>query len=62
MLLEIINSAGLSDEQKQAAVDSMVQMTAIAEKESAAEILLEEVIISCAKPAHDGWPSGRFLP
>lgn len=40
-LLEIINSAGLSDEQKQAAVDSMVQMTAIAEKEAAAEILLE---------------------
>ncbi|MCI9338044.1 MAG: SpoIIIAH-like family protein [Lachnospiraceae bacterium] len=40
-LLEIINSAGISDEQKQAAVDSMVQMTAIAEKESAAEILLE---------------------
>jgi len=40
-LLEIINSAGISDEQKQAAVDSMVQMTAIAEKEAAAEILLE---------------------
>ena len=40
-LLEIINSEGISDEQKQAAVDSMVQMTAIAEKESAAEILLE---------------------
>lgn len=40
-LLEIINSAGISDEQKQAAVDSMVEMTAIAEKEAAAEILLE---------------------
>lgn len=40
-LLEIINSTGLSDEQKQAAVDSMVQMTEIAEKEAAAEILLE---------------------
>ena len=40
-LLEIINSAGLTDEQKQEAVDSMVQMTAIAEKEAAAEILLE---------------------
>lgn len=40
-LLEIINSAGLSDEQKQAAVDSMVAMTAVAEKEAAAEILLE---------------------
>lgn len=40
-LLEIINSAGLSDEQKQAAVNSMVEMTEIAEKEAAAEILLE---------------------
>lgn len=40
-LLEIINSAGLTDTQKQEAVDSMVQMTEIAEKEAAAEILLE---------------------
>ena len=40
-LLEIINSEGLSDEQKQSAVDTLVQMTAIAEKEAAAEILLE---------------------
>lgn len=40
-LLEIIGSEGISDEQKQAAVDSMVQMTAVAEKEAAAEILLE---------------------
>ena len=40
-LMEIINSEGITDEQKQAAVDSMVEMTAIAEKEAAAEILLE---------------------
>lgn len=40
-LLEIIGSEGITEEQKQAAVDSMVQMTAIAEKEAAAEILLE---------------------
>lgn len=40
-LLDIINSEGLTDEQKQEAVDTMVRMTAIAEKESAAEILLE---------------------
>lgn len=40
-LLEIINSEGITDEQKQAAVDGMVEMTAIAEKEAAAEILLE---------------------
>lgn len=57
-LLEIINSAGLSDEQKQAAVDSMVQMTAIAEKESAAEILLEakgfqDVVVSINGDAVD---------
>lgn len=40
-LLDIINSTGLTDEQKQDAVDSMVEMTEIAEKEAAAEILLE---------------------
>ncbi len=40
-LMDIINSTGLTDEQKQTAVDSMVEMTEIAEKESAAEILLE---------------------
>ena len=57
-LLEVINSAGISDEQKQAAVDSMVQMTAIAEKESAAEILLEakgfqDVVVSINGDAVD---------
>ncbi|MBR1930265.1 MAG: SpoIIIAH-like family protein [Lachnospiraceae bacterium] len=40
-LLEIIGSEGLTDTQKQEAVDSMVRMTEIAEKEAAAEILLE---------------------
>lgn len=40
-LLEIINSAGLTDVQKQSAVDTMVRMTQIAEMEMAAEILLE---------------------
>ena len=40
-LLEIINSDELSDEQKQEAVNTLVQMTAIAEKETAAELLLE---------------------
>lgn len=40
-LLEIINSAGITDEQKQDAVNNMVRMTEIAEKEAAAEILLE---------------------
>ncbi|MCI8798613.1 MAG: SpoIIIAH-like family protein [Lachnospiraceae bacterium] len=57
-LLEIINSAGLSDDQKQAAVDSMVEMTDIAEKEAAAEILLEakgfqDVVVSINGDAVD---------
>ncbi len=40
-LLEIINSTELSDAQKQEAVDSMVHMTEVAEKEAAAEVLLQ---------------------
>ena len=40
-LLDIIGNEYLSDEQKQQAVNSMVEMTQIAEKEAAAEILLE---------------------
>lgn len=40
-LLDIINSTALSDEQKQSAVDNMIEMTSVAEKETAAEILLE---------------------
>lgn len=57
-LLEIINSAGLTDEQKQEAVNSMVTMTAIAEKEAAAEILLEakgfqDVVVSINGDAVD---------
>lgn len=57
-LLEIINSDGLSDAQKQEAVNTMVQMTAIAEKEAAAEILLEakgfsDVVVSINDGAVD---------
>ena len=40
-LLEIINSDGLSDTQKQGAVAAMVEMTDIAEREVAAEVLLQ---------------------
>lgn len=40
MLLEIVNNEKLSDAQKQEAVNEMVQMTEIAEKEAAAESLL----------------------
>lgn len=39
-LLEIIDNEGLSDEQKQDAVNQMVAMTDIAEKEAAAETML----------------------
>lgn len=39
-LLEVINNSALSDEQKQSAVDQMIQLTAVAEKENAAETLL----------------------
>ena len=40
-LLEIINNANISETQKQEAVSSMISMTDMAEKETAAEILLE---------------------
>lgn len=40
-LLEIINNANITETQKQEAVDSMIAITGIAEKETAAEILLE---------------------
>jgi stage III sporulation protein AH len=57
-LMEIINSTGLTDVQKQAAVDTMVRMTTIAEKEAAAEILLEakgfkDVVVSINGDAAD---------
>lgn len=57
-LMEIINSTGLTDEQKQEAVNNMVQMTAYAEKEAAAEILLEakgfsDVVVSINGDAVD---------
>ena len=40
-LLEIINNANIGETQKQEAVTSMISMTDVAEKETAAEILLE---------------------
>ncbi len=57
-LLEIINSTGLTEEQKQQAVNDMVAMTDIAEKEAAAEILLEakgfsDVVVSINDGAAD---------
>ncbi|MBQ9142459.1 MAG: SpoIIIAH-like family protein [Lachnospiraceae bacterium] len=57
-LLEIINSDGLTDVQKQAAVETMVEMTSVAEKETAAEILLQakgfdDVVVSINDDAVD---------
>ena len=40
-LMEIINSTTIADDKKQEALDTMVEMTEIAEKEMEAEILLE---------------------
>lgn len=40
-LLEVINNTNISEEQKQDAIDNMIELTEIAEKETAAEILLE---------------------
>ncbi len=51
MLMELINSTNITDDQKQSAIDEMVQMTDVAEKELAAETLLvaqgfDEVVVS----------------
>ena len=40
-LLEIINNANIAESQKHEAVDSMIELTDVAERETAAEILLE---------------------
>lgn len=50
-LLEVINSASVSETQKQSAIDGMISMTDIAERETAAENLLvakgfSEVVVS----------------
>ncbi len=39
--LEIINNTNIAEEQKQEAIDGMIELTDVAEKETAAEILLE---------------------
>lgn len=57
-LLEIINNVNISEEQKQAAIDNMIALTEIAEKETAAEILLEskgfeDVVVSISDETVD---------
>ena len=41
MLMEVINNESLSEEERQEAVASMVELTDLAEKEAAAEMMLE---------------------
>ncbi len=54
-LLEIINNTGISEDQKQNAVATMTEMTQIAEKEAAAELLLESKGFSgCVVSISDG--------
>ncbi len=40
-LLGVINNTSITEEQKQAAIDSMIRLTDVAEREAAAEMLLE---------------------
>lgn len=40
-LLEVINNENISEDQKQSAIDSMTSMTDVAEREAAAELLLD---------------------
>ena len=49
--MDIVNNTNITEDQKQSAINSIIEMTDIAEKESAAEILLEakgfqDVVIS----------------
>lgn len=57
-LMEVINSTALSDKEKQDAVDKMVTLTDIAQRESDAEMLLEakgftDVVVSITEDAAD---------
>ncbi len=57
-LLNIINSTGVSEQQKQSAIEGMIMLTDIAEKETAAEILLEakgfeDVVVSISETGVD---------
>lgn len=56
--LEIINNTNITEEQKQDAVDGMIALTDVAEKETAAEILLEakgfeDVVVSITEDMVD---------
>ena len=58
ILMKLINSTNITDEQKQGAIDEMVEMTDIAEKELAAETLLSaqgfnDVVVSINESSAD---------
>ena len=58
ILMELINSTNITDEQKQGAIDEMVEMTDIAEKELAGETLLSaqgfnDVVVSINESSAD---------
>jgi stage III sporulation protein AH len=57
-LLEIINNDSITDAQKQDAIDSMIAMTDVSERENAAELLLEakgfsDVVVSITDDSAD---------
>lgn len=57
-LLEIVNNTGITDDLKQDAINKMIAMTDIAERENAAEILLEakgftDVVVSISEDCCD---------
>ena len=57
-LLDIVNNTSISDAQKQEAVDAMIAMTDVAERENAAELLLEakgftDVVVSITDDTAD---------
>ena len=65
-LMEIINNVNISEEQKADAVDSMINITNIAERETASEILLEakgfrDVIVSITDTTVDVVVNDRDL-
>ena len=55
-LMEVINNTALADEQKQEAVSAVTELTLLAEKEAAAEMLLEaKGFTDCVVSVSDGY-------
>lgn len=66
MLMEVIDNESLSEEERQEAVETMVEMTDLAEKEAAAEMMLEakgftDVVVNLTGDTADVMvPSGQL--